>query len=89
MAVFSLSGVTAAYDGAYEGHLSRLRNLTTAEVRVDYDNVRFGSGMSETFSYLFNPARKGHVDAALEVLRERTIDLSEEQSDSDRSPERL
>ena len=88
MAIFSFSGTFPAYQGSYDGNLNRLRGLSTAEVVDEYEDVQFGSGLAETFSYLFNPVRRGHADAASEVLRERARDLSEDLSDNDRSHER-
>ena len=86
MIVSSFSKV-AAYQGSYDGNLSRLRGLTTEEVVDEYEDVQFGSGLAETFSYLFNPARKGHADAASAVLREKARNLSGELLDNDRSLE--
>ena len=85
----SPNGFVCAYSGAYDGNLGRLRKLTTEEVIGEYEDVQFGSGLAETLSYFFNPARRGLVDAASTVLHERAIDLSEELSGNDHFHERL
>jgi len=72
MVLWVLPRTDIIYRASYAGNLKRLQQLPTESVLAEYREQVFERGFRGALSCFLNPYSAGHVDAALEVLRERT-----------------